>query len=291
MKTEARSRRSAGLIPWLEWGTQELGFLGEREAREECEQILEALFGVSRVELYLALNPEPLLYPQYSQLVRARKKRTPLAYLLGKAPFWDEAFKVEKGIFIPRPETETLVETFLKGGGFSKDESFHFLDLGTGSGNIAVILARLFPRSHGAATDLSFKALRVAEQNAACFGVAKRLFFLQADGLSAFEKGMFDVIFSNPPYVASREWETLEPEVHEEPRLALDGGEEGLEFYGKILRELRCLKPGGSLWVEIGWGQAPSVQSLFEKKGFRETHVFNDLNHTERIVSGKGFCG
>ncbi len=283
------SRSSSGrLSEWLEWGRTELLFLDEREAREECEQILQFLLKVSRTELYL-LPPNPRIFPQFSQCVQARKKRIPLAYLLGVSHFWEDSLEVSEDVLIPRPETEVLIESFLKDGNFSKDMPFRFLDLGTGSGNIAVTLAKLFPRSQGTAADLSERALEVADRNAQRLGVKNQLELIRSDGLDAFGDETFDAIFSNPPYVVSSDWEKLDPEVQREPRLALDGGEDGLDFYRKIFQKLSCLKRGGSLWVEIGQGQAGSVCSLFEKAGFEKTRVFKDFNQMDRIVSGINF--
>lgn len=289
MSTE-REPSGGNLSEWLEWGTDQLSFLEKREARLECEQILEALLGISRSELYLAPRPRPLLFAPYSEWVRVRKRHTPLAYLLGKTPFWEDEFRVEGGVFIPRPETETLIEAFLETSGFAKEDRFSFLDLGTGSGNIAVTIARVFPNSRGLATDLSEKALALARKNARGLGASEQIQFIQADGLQAFGPGTFDVIFSNPPYVAFRDLASLEPEVHEEPHLALAGGEEGLDFYQKIFQGLGCLRVGGSLWVEIGWGARERVQAFFKKK-FRGVRVSRDLNQIERVVSGIDFCG
>lgn len=283
--------KESQLSKWLEWGSEELAFLGEREARQECERILETLLQASRSELYLDSQAEPLFFPRFSEWIEARKKRIPLAYLLGVTDFWEDGFVVEEGVFIPRPETETLIEAFLEAGGYSKDDSFYFLDLGTGSGNIAVTIAKLFPRSRGVALDLSEKALGVAIRNGERMGIKERLEGVQGDGLLAFGRGAFDVIFSNPPYVTSEDCKTLEPEIQCEPRLALDGGEDGLDFYRRILHELLCLRQGGSLWVEVGWQEALGVGSLFEKERFRQTRVFRDLNQIDRVVAGIGWHG
>lgn len=290
MKTEAtRARR--GFSPWLEWGRDELAFLGKREAQRECEKILETLFRVSRLELYLAREADPSVFPQFAAWVQARKKRIPLAYLVGKVPFWEDEFTVEEGVFIPRPETETLVDAFLTKSGFSRSDSFSFLDLGTGTGNLGLTLAKLFPRSRGILSDLSSQASALSARNAERFGVEDRLEGVQADGLLSFRESAFDVILSNPPYVASKDWEGLEPEVRSEPRRALVAGEEGLDFYRRIFRELSCLKKGGSLWVEIGWGQAEKVRPLFDRAGFGTIEIFKDLNSIERVMGGIDFHG
>ncbi len=284
-------RKRSNVFHWLEWGTRELSFLETSEARSECEVILETLLGVPRFRLYLAEEIPALLFPHFAERVEARKNRIPLAYLLKEKDFWEERFLVEEGIFIPRPETETLIEAFLKDGGFREGKRFSFLDLGAGSGNIAVTLAKLFPEARGMASDLDSKALAVARKNASQMGAHERLRFIQADGLAPFRRESFDLIFSNPPYVPSRELKGLELEVQKEPGLALDGGEDGLDFYRKTLRELFCLKKGGALWVEVGWGEAQEVKSLFEKAGFSPVQIYRDLTGVERVVSGKEFNG
>ena len=284
---------SEGVRPaeWLKWGAEELGFLGEREARSECELLLETLAGISRLELHLEEKVSPSLFPQFAARIEARKQRIPLAYLLGKAAFWEDEFEVEEGVLIPRPDTEALIESFICHGGFSRESRFRFLDLGTGSGNIAVTLAKLFPRAEAVASDISWTALQVAGRNAKRLGVGERIRFLRSDGLLSFKEEQFDVILSNPPYVAQGDWDELEPEIGKEPRLALAGGEDGLDFYHKICREKVSLKTGGSLWVEVGRGQAAMISPLFQKTGFRSTEIYRDLNQIERVVAGTGHRG
>lgn len=208
-----------------------------------------------------------------------------------KAYFWEDEFEIEKGIFIPRPETEILVESFVETGKFKPHMPFRFLDWGTGSGIIAVTLAKLFPNAQGVACDLSQEALEISTRNAERIGVKNRLQFVHSDGLTGFRKGSFDVIFSNPPYVAAWEFDQLEPEVLSEPRLALDGGEDGLECYRKIFGDLSSLKPGGSLWLEIGWNQRSAIEEMFRRQNFNEIRVFKDFNQIDRIIAGMGFNG
>ena len=210
--------RLRGLESWLQWGIQELAFLGEREAREECEQILESLFQVSRPELYLTLHLNREAFHEFSRIVETRKERIPLGFLLKRVPFWEEELEVEEGVFIPRPETEILIEAFVESGEFARTDSFRFLDVGTGSGNIAVTIAKLFPCSQGVGSDLSMEALQCARRNSEHLKVHERIEWIHSFGLEAFKKESFDVVFSNPPYVASADWEGLEPEVQKEPR-------------------------------------------------------------------------
>lgn len=286
MKSEMAPCPGPDISDWLKWGKTELAFLGEHEAHQECERMLEALFGVSRAELYLSTQPQLRLFPRFSEWIEVRKGHVPLAYLARSADFWEDRFEVQSGVFIPRPETEGLIEAFLNEIQFTKEDAFRFLDLGSGSGVIATTLAKLFPRSRAVAADLSDRALAVTRRNARRLGVEDRVVLVQGDGVAAFGKATFDTILSNPPYVASGDWGRLDPEVREEPRVALDGGEDGLDFYRKIFQDLSCLKSGGSLWVEVGWGLASGVQSLFERKGFKGLRVFKDLNGIDRVIAG-----
>ena len=275
---------------WVEWGAGELSFLGNRQARRECERVLETLFGLHRSEIYLSQVALPKGFSRFSELVQARKKRIPLAYLLGRTPFWDAELEIDSGVFIPRPETEILIESFVKMSGFRTDSCFRFLDLGTGSGNIAVTVAKLFPKTQGVGSDLSSQALAAARNNACQLAVSCRIQWIQAPGLDAFNQGSFDVIFSNPPYINSGECEGLEPEVQQEPRLALDGGPDGMALYRHLLENISSLRLGGSLWVEIGWDQGERVVTLFENR-FERTQLFQDLNGLDRIVGAAGFHG
>jgi len=279
------------LSSWLNWGVGELAFLEAEEARRECEEMLQCVSGMSRAELYLSGQRDPEVFLQFSKWVEARKNRIPLAYLLGKAHFWQDEFEIEEGVFIPRPETEILVEAFLKNGGFARDSEFRFLDLGTGSGNIAVTIAKIFRRARGAASDICEKALRLSARNARRLGVEGRIDFVRAYKLSGFYCQAFDVIFSNPPYVASGDFERLEPEVLAEPSLALNGGERGTDFYEMIFQDLSCLKQGGSLWMEIGWNQCEPVKRIFQDGGFNEIRIFKDLNQIDRVVAGSNRSG
>ncbi len=274
----------------IEWAQKELSFLSPEEAQEECEIIFSTLAGVSRPEIYFKTDFGPDLFQEFSRLIEERKKRFPLAYLLKRVSFWDDELEIEEGVLIPRSETEILIGAFHQLSGFSSKDSFSFLDWGSGSGNIAVTIAKLFPGSKGIGLDLSAEAVSLGRKNAERLGVSNRLEWLEADGFQIFGDREFDVIFSNPPYIKTEDCKRLQPEVLKEPRLALDGGEDGLHFYRMIFKNLRCLKPNGSLWVEMGWDQSEAVQSFF-KGNFQHVNVFKDFNQIERIVGGLGFHG
>lgn len=277
---------SSGLTSWMDWGIREFAFLGEKEARLECERMLESLLGISRSEIYLGTPPSSgsPAFGQFSRWIESRKQRIPLSYIMGKSSFWEHEFEVMDGVFIPRPETETLIESFLNESGFSENSSFRFLDAGTGTGIIALTLAKLFPESRGVGVDLSPQAVETARRNCCRLQVLSRVEIREADALGDLSRGVFDVIFSNPPYIPSGELETLEPEVQKEPRLALDGGIDGLDFYRAFMKQLSSLKKGGSLWLEVGFGQAEAVRNLLT--GFERTEIFKDLNGIQRVVAG-----
>lgn len=274
---------------WVQWAQKELPSLSAEEVQEECEVILSSLAGVSRSALYFQPDLNPGLFQEFSRLVGERKKRIPLAYLLKRATFWDDELEIEEGVLIPRPETEVLIEAFIQSSGLSSKDSFRFLDFGSGSGNIAVTITKLFTHSRGMGLDPSSQALSLGKRNAERLGVADRLEWIKANGFINFGE-KFDALFSNPPYIRKRDCDALDAEVLKEPRLALDGGEDGLHFYRMILGNLHCLKRGGSLWLEIGWDQSEAVQSLF-KGNFQNVKVFKDFNQIERIIGGIHFNG
>ncbi|MHB8095596.1 MAG: peptide chain release factor N(5)-glutamine methyltransferase [Candidatus Aminicenantales bacterium] len=220
----------------------------------------------------------------YLRLVRRRLEGRPLGYVTGRKEFWSLSFKVGPGVLIPRPETELLVEKTIDLAGRGGER---ILDMGTGSGNIAVALASELPRAVITAADVSPKALRTAAANARTLGCA-RIRFVRSDLFSSFRKGKdrYDIIVSNPPYIGREEWAGLSRDVRDhEPKRALVGGKKGLEFIGRLVRQAPSfLKPGGFLVFEIGAGQIESVRSLFGK-GWERPEVIPDLAGIPRVVS------
>ena len=210
----------------------------------------------------------------------------PLAYILGETVFFDEYYYVTPATLIPRPDTERVVEWVIK----KLPEQGRLLDLCCGSGCIGISSIRHSVGTEGVSLDISADALEVAKRNAKRNDVADRICFLQADLTKDMPQGtgMFDVIVSNPPYIATDVIETLMPEVKEhEPRLALDGTEDGLFFYRKIVDESRSyLKNGGMLYFEIGHDQGAEVKALMEQAGFIEVVVVKDYAGLDRVVYG-----
>jgi len=222
----------------------------------------------------------------YDRLIRLRLEGHPLAYLTERKEFWSRTFRVGPGVLVPRPETELLVEIVLD---VSCRGSESILDVGTGSGNIAITLALELPRAEITASDVSARALAIARRNASALG-ASRIRFLRSDLFNAFGEARprFDIIVSNPPYISREDWRNLPPEIRDhEPRRALVGGEEGTEFAVRLIREsLPHLKTGGCFFMEIGAGQAPSLLSMFGAV-WEKPEVYRDLAGIPRAVAAR----
>jgi release factor glutamine methyltransferase len=234
-----------------------------------------------------ALQPEAAV--RLEALVRRRASREPISRITGTREFYGRSFLVDGSALDPRPDTETLIEVALalieKTG--RREEPLRLLDLGTGTGCILLTLLAELPKARGLGTDLSPAALRLAEANARRLGVAGRASFLASDWLDAIH-GEFDLIVSNPPYIASGEIERLAPEVaHHDPYLALDGGPDGLKAYRRIAAgAARLVAPKGAILVEIGASQAPAVAGLLRDGGFlvENDGLSFDLGGRPRVV-------
>lgn len=222
---------------------------------------------------------------KYRRLVGLREMRIPLQHLTGSQEFMGLEFMVNSHVLIPRQDTETLVEQVLKD---HPDECSTLLDMCTGSGCIAVSLAVLGGYREVVGVDISGDALAVAEHNARRLCKKEgQISFIRSDLFEHLPEGrQFDIIVSNPPYIPSKVIEGLEPEVRDhEPVLALDGTEDGLYFYRRLARECRkFLKPGGSIYFEIGWDQAGDVTSLLADAGFTRIVTVKDLPGLDRVV-------
>ncbi len=222
----------------------------------------------------------------FLRLVEKRKEGVPLSYLTGTKEFWSIPLKVSPSVLIPRPETEILVEKVLE---LSSRDREDILDVGTGSGNIAIALAKELPRARIYAADISLRALNVARRNAAVHKV-RQVDFVRSNLFSAFRgSGLrFDFIVSNPPYVSRRDWDALPPEIRAfEPRRALLAGESGLELIQRLVRQARTyLKPGGYLIFEIGDGQRDGVLALFGRR-WTEIETAWDLAGKPRVTTAR----
>lgn len=223
-----------------------------------------------------------------SALAARRLKREPVSRILGVKEFWSLPLRVSEAVLVPRPETETIVEAaldFIIRGGL-RLERLRVLDIGTGSGALLLALLGELENATGTGTDISAEAIEVARANAERNGLSARCSFVVCD-IAAGVTGPFDLIVSNPPYIAHDEIATLAPEVRDfDPALALDGGSDGLECYRAIAADApRLLAPGGRLIVELGAGQEPPVRALFTKAGLTVGAARNDLAAIPRALS------
>jgi release factor glutamine methyltransferase len=307
----------------IQKSTEFLTRKGVESARLQTELLLAHVLKLPRMKLYL--NFERGLTDAETdamrELVRRRSLREPLQHITGSAPFAAWEMAVNRHVLVPRPETELLAEAgwqFLSTLGQSpqptpgerldevsgsRRKEAHSvpaarcqslltsgataLDFGTGSGCIAIALAAKCPTAHVTAVDISAEALAVAKQNAERNGVAGRIEFVPSDGFAALPPGSrFHLIISNPPYIPSAEIATLPPEVRDfDPRGALDGGADGLDFYRRLASEAPgWLAPGGKLMVEFGDGQAPAVESLFAGQKWIVEAVHADYSQRQRIL-------
>ncbi len=257
-----------------------------QEAETDARLLLEFVCGTDRNTL-LAHGDSELTGEQesaYRELLKKRSRHIPLQYLTGVQDFMGLEFAVNEHVLIPRQDTEILAEEALK----NLHDGMQVLDLCTGSGCILISLLNYSNNCEGVGADISEEALRTAALNAGrLLGGRANITFVQSD-LFENVRGMFDMIVSNPPYIKSEAIGTLMPEVRDyEPRQALDGGEDGLLFYRRILRESsRYLRKGGMLLFEIGYDQGEEVSGLMEQAGFLEVRVVRDYGGLDRVVCG-----
>lgn len=250
----------------------------------ETRAILARSLDADPIELYA--HPQRRVDSGQSEaflvLLRRRLAGEPLAYVTGEREFCSRPFAVSRDVLIPRPETETLAELAIETAGRMKNP--RTLDLGTGSGCLAVTLSLEARDCEVFASDVSAAALRVARRNAHTHGARVR--FVRSDLLGSFAKSSFDMIISNPPYVSEAEYAELSPQIrHYEPRAALLGGKDGLEYIRKIAAAARgALREGGFLLLEIGAGQARSTESILSENGFSDIRFQTDIGGAERAV-------
>jgi release factor glutamine methyltransferase len=258
-----------------------------------AELLLMHALGRDRTWLYS--YPETLLEPaaaeKYFALIARRAAGEPTQYLTGKQEFWDFEFEVNLAVLIPRPETEHVIEVALERlGARGIAAPLRIADVGTGSGCIAVALARELPRAEIFATDISEAALEVARRNAARHGVTDRIHFMNCDLLSGVAGGeaQFDLIVSNPPYVARDDAGQLQREVREhEPDAALFGGPTGVEIYSRLIEQAASLlRSGGILVLELGYNSAVHVQGFLKPElGWTDVKITNDLAGIPRVIA------
>lgn len=268
----------------LDAAVQKLKAAGITEAQNDAFVLWQEAFGLNRTGYLINADKEAdgNLSPKYMMLVNLRCTRMPLQYIIGKAYFMGLEFKVTQDVLIPRFDTEVLVEEAMK----YVDEDTEVLDMCTGSGCIGISLS-VHKKCSVTAVDISQAALEIAKENAISNN-AENISFIQSDMFQNIT-GRYDLIVSNPPYISSKDVLELMPEVLEhEPRLALDGHEDGLFFY-RILAERshEFLKDKGMLIMEIGYNQAEDVYALLEKNNYTDIRVIKDLAGLYRVVCGR----
>lgn len=289
-------------------GMERLQQAGIAEASLDARLLLEYVCGTERNDMLLHGDREVTEEDtkHYRQMLSKRADHVPLQYLTKQQEFMGLSFYVDENVLIPRQDTEILVETIMKDGYDGK----RILEIGTGSGCIILSLLKYGNGCHGTATDISEKALETAKKNAARLGLDVEMLRtdLAADiiaagdtaadvtatsgiainGIAINGKGVFDIIVSNPPYIASGVIPTLMPEVRDhEPVLALDGGADGLEYYRRILQETKeLLAPGGKYYFEIGYDQGGAVKALLEEQGCGDVRIVKDYAGLDRVISG-----
>ena len=253
--------------------------------RRDAEELIATTLGLTRLELYLDLE-RPLKDEELAKvkdLLKRRGKREPLQYLLGETKFYETILKLTPDVLIPRPETEILVDMIVKELREHDLEGKTLLDLGTGSGCIAISLKKALPQLNVLAIDISEKALQIAKENAERNNV--EITFLKSD-LFGSDCPKIDFIISNPPYIGEIEIESLEPEVLDfEPKVALFGGPQGFEIYERIAKEMKAtLKPGGRAWLEIGYKQGAKLVEIFQNAGWKNTRFEKDWSGHDRFL-------
>ena len=302
------SASTEGGEPWtvlrlLTWTTDYFKRHGIDTARLDAEILLAHALETKRLRLYIDYE-KPVLQAErdrYRALVQQRaQQRIPVSQLLGEREFWSLPFKVSRDVLTPRPDTETLVEWALSKAKPSRPDSqeaarvpdserpFRILEIGTGSGAIAIALASELPHAELVATDLSPEALQIAAENADHLHVGERIRLVEGDLFQPLAKEVFDLIVSNPPYVARRDAGTLPPELSHEPEMALFAGEDGLDVIRRLVAEAGDhLSPGGWVGVELAPDQADEVERMFSKAGFTEVERRFDLASRARVVGAR----
>jgi release factor glutamine methyltransferase len=289
--TDAQARR---ISPVVQQAARRLLSAGIDTGFLDAEVLLCHVLGATREQIVLAASA-PLSDSElraYEALLSRRLAREPTAYITGMREFWSLDFHVAPDVLIPRPETELLVETALRLAlELGSNQLLRIVDVGTGSGAIAVALASELADAEIFAIDLSAAALAVAKGNALRNHVAGKIKFVQGDLLAALQVNQqIDLIVSNPPYIRRADIDALEPEVRRwEPRSALDGGWDGLHYYRRIAPEaFHYLRPNGAVVVEIGAGMGEAVAALFKDiAGSAEVKIHHDYAGNERVVAAR----
>jgi release factor glutamine methyltransferase len=260
---------------------------GIESPRLSIEHLLADTLGKRRIDLYLEFDrtlSEEELAP-LREKVRRRAEGEPLQYLLGSWDFFGRAFRTDQRALIPRPETEVLVEIGLKVFRGQPNRYKRLLDIGTGSGVLAITFALECPNLEVVGSDISALALNLARENAKRYGLDDRIEWIESDLVSAVA-GQFDFVVANLPYISTAELAELAPEVQRDPRLALDGGAEGLAVIRRAVQELpKVLTSGAFVILEVGFDQADRVDDLMTAQKFRDISIENDYQGVRRFLT------
>jgi release factor glutamine methyltransferase len=277
------------VIDVIRWTASRFEERGMETPRLDAELLTAHALGLPRLQLYLQFD-RPLTQPELAairELVKRRQAGESVAYVVGKKEFFGLELAVDARVLVPRPDTETLVDEALERAGAPEAGATRVADVGTGSGAVAIAVAKQRPQAVVYAADVSPDALAVARANAERHGVA--ITFLEGDLDAALAPhGPFDVITANLPYIPTGDLAGLPPEVRAEPRLALDGGADGLVLVRRLVAAAPgLLAAGGALALEVGAGQARETAALLEAAGFTDVRLRRDLGQIERVVSGR----
>ena len=276
----------------LEWTEDFLRKKGVESPRLEAQILLAHTLGCKKIDLYVRHEEEPAEDKRtaFREMIKKRAEGMPVAYLVGHREFYSLEFAVSPAVLIPRPETETLVMEALRR--LKPLDAPRVLDIGTGSGALAVAIAKQHKTARVTAVDVSPAALAVAAANAQRHGIADRVTFLEGDLFGPVAGQTFDLIVSNPPYIADSEFPSLDVGVRDfEPRSALAGGPDGLDFYRRIAADVATyLAPGGTVMVEIGPTQEAAVRELFAAR-LEPGPTYKDAAGRPRVVTAKSRSG
>ncbi len=278
----------------LEWTIDYLARHRVENARLDAEVLLAAARGCQRIDLYASFDAEasPETRTAFREFVQRRAEGVPVAYLVGHREFFSLGFRTTPDVLIPRPESELLVVAALdRLRDPAAPKAASVVDIGTGSGVIAICVAKHVPTCHMTALDISPAALEVARQNARTHGVADRIEFVESDLFGALPANhLYDMIVGNPPYVSRIEWEALPDDIkRQEPRVALDGGETGMEIIERLVRDaVQRLQPAGWLLLELGPTRREAAERLVRSvHGLRLAEVIQDLAGLPRVLAAR----
>ena len=284
------------ILDIIQWGTNYLAEKGFDEARLNIELLLSAALGMKRFDLYVK-HDKPLSrveLDKFKAFLKRRLTHEPVQYIVGRTNFYSVDLKIDRRALIPRPETETLTESVIEfcRSYLVEKKDISIMDAGTGSGCIAIALAKFVHNAQITAIDVDSNALELAKENSMSNNMIERIQFMQIDLFKVTGetfKRRFDIVVSNPPYISKSNLNTLPPEILKfEPVRALTDSGDGLTFY-RMLAEKRdfLLKPGGWIFVEVEFGRAGDVVAIFKGAGAMDVHIRKDMSQVERVVSAR----